>query len=132
MTRRASETLHPILENVRRRGVVSAIETQSDFRRTEDTAGVTGANANEHVLERSCERRPFASSDDRHGRLVSFFFDTQDRAPCPCVVGVDEQPDARDDGRPALGRDRGRSRGIFFLRLRRLGGLFLAGVTFFA
>jgi len=129
MTRPASETLHPILQNVRRRGIVPAIAPQSDFRRTRDTAGVTGANTHERLLECCCERRSFASGGDRHRSLVGSFFDSEDHTPRTCVVGVNQSSDAPDDARPTLGRHRGRSCGIVFLEGRRLRGSRVTGVA---
>jgi len=53
--------LHPILQEVRRRGIITAIGTQPELVRVRDTHGVTGVHANQRVFERGGEiRRPFA------------------------------------------------------------------------
>ena len=39
------EMLHPILQEVRRRGIITAIRTQPELVRVRDTQGVTGAHA---------------------------------------------------------------------------------------
>ena len=65
-----SETLHPILQKIRRRRIVTSIGMQSNLRRVRDAIGVTGVNANEGALERRGERRrPLAAGGDGDGRL---------------------------------------------------------------
>ena len=62
--------LHPILQEVRSRGIVTAIRTQPELVRVRDTQGVTGAHANLRVFERDGEiRRPLTARGDRNGRL---------------------------------------------------------------
>jgi hypothetical protein len=64
MTMAASETLHPVLQKIRRRRIVISIGTQLNFRDVRDTTGVTGVNANEGALERGREIRVSSSSSD--------------------------------------------------------------------
>ena len=59
----ASESLHPILEDVRRRGIVVAIGTQSDLGRVQHSARVTPMNANQRVFELG--RVPFETASPR-------------------------------------------------------------------
>ena len=81
--------LHPILQEVRRRGIITAIRTQPELVRVRDTHGVTGVHANQRVFERGGEiRRPFTARGDRNGRLSGLFNDAQNHAVRPGVVGV--------------------------------------------
>ena len=76
--------LHPILQEVRRRGIITAIRTQPELVRVQDTHGVTGVHANQRVFERGGEiRRPFTTRGDRNGGLSGLFNDAQNHAVRP-------------------------------------------------
>lgn len=129
----ASEMLHPVLQQVSRRGFVIPVCPQLKFAGVGNAIGITSVAANQRALEHRREiRRVLVARANCDGTLARFVNDIQDAAVRSGVVRTDQIPDARDNCRPTLQRYGVDADSIFRFGFRCPSRTFVVGVTLFA
>src|SRR5690349_20148576 len=95
-----SQTLHPVLQHVRRRRIVAAIGSQSDFRRMCAAVTMAASNTDDRILQCGGEIwLALSSLGDGNGVVPGLLSDTQAVALGAAVI-CGRYPSDGDDNRP--------------------------------